>query len=405
MFSRVAHQAKSMVQPAPVASLTRPVSLTAARLPASFHSSAAQTPRSGVTAAFSQQLLSGALGIAVSRRWPREQDGWDGQRLISPAGQHARQAALDKPLSDETVGALRQWHAHKTGHGVPPELTSRMVRIGMVKAIDRPTEWALIDHGQGLVVGLRDLAIGPGDVVAEQEYDFPMLGVRLAMDGAKVFLTHSNAERTRMVDEELARYREGRTYPILKKGPDGKLAPSTADHSQAARHVARQLVAATGSAFDALPKDVGFKALISRCAFDVMDPRAVDASVRQAGRLLQPGGGLVFEFAHPASRMVPAEGGLSLRTTGLREIEDAVNAAGLGLRRLFVNFRFVDENGTGLIIDRCVLPDEDGRINLHKADAAAWSGWDEVAGQIEWRGRPLHVFVSGLFLKDGKGRG
>lgn len=49
--------------------------------------------------------------------------------------------------------------------------------------------------------------------------------------------------------------------------------------------------------------------------------------------------------------------------------------------------------------------DADGRISLCNADAAAWSGWDEICQWKDLWGLPVNGKVSGLFLKEGKAKG
>ena len=105
-----------------------------------------------------------------------------------------------------------------------------------------------------------------------------------------------------------------------------------------------------------------------------------------------------------------AEAEVSMGHVGLdefRDIEDAAAQAGLGLRVLWITFRRADEPAPGrdVIAARRVLPDPDGRIHPHKADAAAWSGWQAIAQQPGLKGLPLCIKASGLFLKEGKGKG
>lgn len=400
MLSTIANHARSLAYRAPTGPIARVLPLMVTRTQAGVHPPATQGLRPGATSTLSRQLWSGAPSPDHSREWPADRDAWDGQVAITPAGLEARQASLVRPASPQEIRVARDDHACRTGAGVAPGLSALTTRIGMMLTAGSSTEELLERFGPGVAAGLRELEVGPGDAVAEHVPNLPALSVRLAMEGVKAFITVPYPARLREVHDELDRYREGKGFGVRTIGSDFKPLRSDAYLEELARKAAGNLVALPGSGFGELPKDVRFKALISRSAFDYLDFHAVDASVRDAGGKLQPGGGLVFEFSHSAGRPVPASAGVRLNRIGFRDLEDAVEEAGLRLRHLHVTFRRTDDPGREVIPARRVLQDADGRISLRKADAAAWSGWDEICERIDLRDLPVNVEVSGLFLKD-----
>jgi len=406
MFSRVAHHARSVVPHGAVVPLPRATALAAAsRLPhgsLSASSSSSLVPRAAAGASVSRQLSSGALQAGTSRDWPAEGDAWDGQAAVTPAGLAARQAMLHLPASQAELQEAQNDHFCRTGIGVKPEQSELTTRIGMLMSIERPLRVLLEGFGPGVAQGLQALQLGPGDVVAEHAPNFPSLAVRLALDGVTAYLTVPWPHRLREVRDELARYSQGQPLAMRTLSKDLKPMRPNEYYPAAARRAASHLTALPGTGFESLPEGVKCKALISRRAFDYLDFHAADATVREAGRRLLPGGGLVFEFSHTAGRPVPASAGVRMNRVGFRDLEDAAQEAGLSLRHLHVAFLQPGTQGAEAIPARRVLQDADGRIDLRKADAAAWSGWDEICQRIDLRNMPVSVEVSGLFVKEGK---
>ncbi len=409
MIASITHRAMSVVQGGPAVRHSQPLALPVVRGLAPAASSSTRAPRMDLAFPRVRHSSSGAGPVVYFRDWPAAQDGWNGQWKMTPEGQAARQAMLQAGASQGEVRRVRLEHMWRTGQGWPQELCATTMRTSMAIGLECTLAQLMLGQGPGLEQGLRTLAICAGDAVAEHEYDSPSLGVRLALDGAKVFITHSQPLRVKAVSDELERFKDGKSFPLRTVTPDGAFCFPHDHHPRAAREVARHLVSLPGHGpgFIGLPEGLRFKALISRNAFDCMDFHAVDAAVREAGCRLQPGGGLAFEFSHSAGRPTPASAGVRLNRIGFRDIEDAAAQAGLGLRVLWITFRRADEPAPGrdVIAARRVLPDPDGRIHPHKADAAAWSGWQAIAQQPGLKGLPLCIKASGLFLKEGKGKG
>lgn len=409
MFSTVARHVRPVLQSQSVAramQLAQPVTRTLTRLPSA--ASLAEIPArisATSTSNLARALSTGAPKGDPARDWPAAGDAWDGVRQISPAGVGACRAALGTPLAREAVRAVQRERAYRTGEGIDPALSEQTTRIGMALGLDRTPERLTRDEGPGVAAGLQALAIGPGDGVAEHDPDLPGLSVRLAHDGARVGLALSHPARLREVSGELERFRDGKPMIVQTMGPDLKPVRTQEEFIEGARAAARQLTVVPGPGLRALPEDVRLKAVISRGAFDHLPLPAIQAVVREAGSRLQHGGGLVFDFTHAASRPVAPKASERMGRIRFRDIEEALRDAGLGLQSLYVTFRLADQACLQALPTRRVLADQDGRIPLHKADAAAWSGWDEFARQPGLAGRPLQVGVSGLFLKDGKAKG
>lgn len=276
------------------------------------------------------------------------------------------------------------------------------VHFSMVVAMERELDDVLEADDLGVREGLRALKIGEGDVVAEHDPVNPALAARLALDGARSFITTSRPECLRAHAVELKSCQEGRPVAMRALGKDLKPRLPAQHYADCASQLAQRLTVVPGNGFAALPRDLRYKALISRNAFDFMELPDIQACVRDAGRLLQPGGGLVFQFAHKAGRQAPASVDARMNRTGFGEIEGAVKDAGLSLRALCVEFTTTGWIKAPAIPVRRVLPDADGRISLRKAEAAVWSGWNEIFQFWGTACPPAQVDVSGLFVKDGK---
>lgn len=404
MFSTLANHVRSVVRSPSAMQWSRPVALTALRLPVA-RIQGGMASRIGGAHTFSARWMAGAPAGGRLRPWPAPEDAWDGAQQISPDGARACRAALETRLSRQAIDEARRKHAYRTGSGIDPELSLRATRIGMAMGLERSLQRVTHDDGPGVAAGLHALAIGPGDSVLEHDPDLPSLAVRMALDGADVYLALSHPARLREVNAEMDRYRRGDAPSIRTLRPDMKPLWPDEHYTEGARTVARRLTVVPGPGVDAVPEDVRLKALITRGAFDCLALPAIDATVRGLGRRLAPGGGLVFEFAHAASRPVPAVPGGGLGRIRFRDIAQALRDAGLDLQCLYVSFRIAGDPQRAVLAARRVLPDADGRISLTKADAAAWSGWNEISGQHDMQGRPLRVNVSGLFVKQGQAKG
>lgn len=401
MFSKVSGGAALFLQGSSMPCVARSSAFVARRVLLPSGPLPVTSSRSGAASALSRSLAGPPPASFIHRDWPSARDGWYGTAPHATAGGIARQASLDAPASPAEIDFARQAHAQRTGEGVDPGLATATIQVSMNMALERSREEALKGDGPGVVEGLRGLAIGAGDAVAEQAPERAALPVCMAMEGVTFFVALPDPLRLRDYNAELERFREGHTRGIRTLGLDLKPLRPPQHFIEGAQAVSRQLTAVPGSGFEKLPKDTRFKALISRGVFDYLDRHEIDASVRDAGRLLQPGGGLVFDFSHAAGRPVPAEAGVQRNRLCFQDIEDAVHGAGLGLRSLYVTFRFADDPGQKVIPTRRVVADATGRIDLRKADAAAWSGWNEIFFRHDKHGRPVHIDVSGVFVKDG----
>lgn len=111
---------------------------------------------------------------------------------------------------------------------------------------------------------------------------------------------------------------------------------------------------------------------------------------------------MVFEFAHAAGQPAPDTAGIQLNKISFRQIEDAIRESGLQLHDLYVTFRWADNPQQQAIPTRRVAANEQGGLCLRRADAAAWSGWDEIFRQPQLHGRPVRIDASGLLLKPEK---
>lgn len=385
--------------PTPLSRLAAPA---VARLAPSAPAQPLMAQRLAATSVISRHLSLRASAEPQVRDWPAAGEAADGAGGLGPSGKLAWQAALHARPSREEIHQAREIHARRTGQGIHPGLSALTTRVGMAMALESSRDDLVAGEGPGVAAGLRDLAIGPGDAIAEQDPLLPSLGVRLALDGARAFITVSHPARLREVTDELERYRQGRPLGLRTVGLDFKPLLSQAHFVDRARAVSRQLLVLPGPGFGILPLHLRFKALVARSAFDYLDRPRIQTAVRDAGRCLQPGGGLVFEFAHAAGRAVPASAGVALGQISFREIEDALRQADLCLRSLYVTYHLAGDPDRPVIPTRRVRSDADGRIPLQKADAAAWSGWDEIARHADLQGRPVRIQASGLFVKQAQ---
>ncbi len=362
-------------------------------------------------AVVTRQIRSGAwLSRAVSvvsrpsfceRDWPLPHDHWRSGPDTEAAGQSAHPAWREAPARASYI--FQAGAAQEPSPGdCDVAQTALTTRIAMVIGLERSKEDLLLAQGPGVAAGLRDLAVVPGDAVAEQQPATPGLAVRFALEGAQTYVVMAHPARLAEVKDELDRYRDGRCLGVRSMTLDFKRRWPESHYTEGARTVAEHLSVLRGLDFSALPDGIRFKALISRGVFEYMDLPRIAATLRSAGQVLHPGGGLVFEFPHAASQLLVTRGQVTLSRIGFHQIEGPLRDAGLRLRSLFVTFRDAHQSATCLIATRRVLPDADGAIDLHKADAAAWSGWDEIVQQRESQDRPVRIEVSGLFVKQGQ---
>lgn len=401
MFSKIAHHSRSVLQQAPRLPLScarafvmswKPQAVSAARV----------VPHPGVAiAGLSRNLSVATTGRSDSRDWPGMDGEGEAQRWSADA-ERVRQACLAGRGNRMASLARAYPCADQMGSGLATLTTQACMHMGLATL----REELLEREAPGVVEGLRQLAIAPGDLVIDQDPAQPSLAVRLALEGIRTVVTLSSEARLQDVSDELVRYQSGRTAGLRRLRLDLHPSAPEPDHADSARTVARHLRAVGGPDLSAVPREARYKAVLSRSAFDFMELRDIHRTLRDAGRLLQAGGGLVFEFSHAAGWSEPAEpDGSQQRCIDFSQIAQAVQRAGLDLRHLHVAFRFVDNPSRAVIPARRVRPDRSGVIDLRLADAAARSGWEEIARQSSVAGRPVRISASGLFVKQGPTKG
>lgn len=407
MFSKVAGHLACAFQTPPGASLAQPLAATAARrlAPANalWRTVAAGAQRHDTAMAVRARSVSFmAAPPARQRDWPATSDVDDGIEEISTAGTLARRAAVDATPTRAAVHQVREAHAVMRGQGIDPSVSAAITSMCMTMGLERSLDELLATEAPGVAAGLRRLAIAPGDAVGEHDPADPGLAVRLALEGAHTFVALSYPTRYHEISRELDRYRGGTPTGMRQLANDLQPLRPQRHYEQASAEVGRHLRLVQGGGFGALPRESDYKALLSRGVFQYLDALGIDSAVRSAGRMLQPGGGLVFDFAHAAGQPAPAHAGVQLNKIQFSQIEDAVESAGLQLRCLYVTFRSADNPAHQVIPTRRVLTNKAGRIGLCRADAAAWSGWNEIYRQPRLHGQPVLIDVSGLLVKPEK---
>lgn len=408
MFNKIAGHAKSVFHSSSIARLSRPAAITAAQVAPARSTRLSSAPgltRAGEMASSVRSRSASFLPMAPTRTgatplrdWPAASDPGEDIEDITTAGTAARRAADQAPRE---VAAKRETEelAFRTGIGIDPDYSASVTGISMVFGLERSAGKLLENEGPGIAAGLRELDIQPGDAVAELNPTEPGLAVRLALDGARTYLALSFPNRHREISAELQRYADGKTYPLRTRVPDADPLPA-AHYHEGARKVASQLTAVKATSFRALPQDIPYKALITRGALEILDREAIEATFRDAARLLQPGGGLVFEFAHAAGTPSHPKARVKLNKIEFRQLDEAARRSGLALKCLNVRFRLAESPQVHVIPARRVPGDTEGVVDLRKADAAAWTGWNEIARLDGHPAQPVLVDVSGVFVKQ-----
>lgn len=403
MFSKVAGHLACAFQTPAGAALSQPVAVAARRLAPASHlwrTVAAGADRHDATLAVRSRSVSFMPSAPVRQRdWPTASDVDDGIEEITTAGTIARRAALDAAPTRAAVHQVREAHAVMSGQGIDPSVSAAITNMCMTMGLERSLDELLAQEAPGIAAGLRQLGIVPGDAVGEHDPKDPGLAVCLALDRVHTYLAQAYPSRYHEISRELGRYRDGTPTGMRQMGNDLHPLRPQQHYAQAASEAARHLRVVQGAGFDSLPKEVAYKALVSRGVFQYLDTQGIDRAVRSAGRLLQAGGGLVFDFAHAAGQPAPANAAVRLNPIEFRQIEDAIEDAGLQLRCLYVTFRSADNPAQQVIPTRRVVTNRAGRIGLCRADAAAWSGWNEICRHSRLNGKPVLVDVSGLLVK------
>ncbi len=314
----------------------------------------------------------------------------------------ARAATLDAARASRGTAVRHEVRerAFRTGEGIEPGYAASVTAINMVFGLSRPAERLLAQDGPGVAAGLRTLAIAPGDRVAELDPDSPDLAVHLALQGSRAFLVLTHPARQREIGAELDRFAQGQTDPIRELSPDFKPLHPPEHYRDGARAVARHLSLVKGTGLGDLPYGTGFKALFARGVFEYLDTPAIEAALADAGRLLVPGGGLVFEFAHAAGTPSHPQSPKRLNRVSFRQLDAAARRAGLGLQCVNVRFRVPDRPQQALIPTRRVREDAKGWVHPDLADTAAWTGWNEIARLDKHTPQPVLVDVSGVYVKQ-----
>lgn len=398
MFSTIAGHVKSAFHGAPVARLAEPSALAVARVAPGRHTllTSSGAPRAWDIAPSvrSRSASFGVPGRPQPRDWPTAGDVQRGTPEGIAAARAANRAPQDRAISRE----IRE-RAFRTGEAIEPGYAATVTGMNMVFGLSRPTERLLSEDGPGVADGLRALAIAPGDAVAELDPDSPGLVVRLTLEGARTFLALSHPARHREVSAQLERFAQGTTDPVRELGPDFKPLHPPQYYADGARKVAQALTLVRGPGFGALPQGIPFKALIARGAFEYLDAQALEAALEEAGRILQPGGGLVFEFAHAAGTPSHPQARTKLNRTTFRKLDEPARRAGLALQCINVRFRPASHPQQQLIAARRVQGDAQGHVDPTLADWAAYTGWNEIARLKDHEAQPVLIDVSGVFVK------
>lgn len=407
MFNKIAGHAKSAFQSAPVARQIQSAALTAARVAPGQRSVlvASGAPRAWeVAPSVRSRSISSLIPNPHAkplRDWPAAGETGQEVETLTPAGTAARRAALEAPR----LGAARREReelAFRSGVGIEPGFAAEVNGINMVKGLERSRGMLLKEESPGVAAGLRELAIAPGDAVGELDPLEPTLAVHLALQGARTGVVLSSPVRYRELTLELNRFEKGKTHPVrIMLPPDFKHMHPPEHYSDGARKVARQMSLVEGKGFGALPQDTGYKALIARGVFEYLDLRAVEAALDDAGRMLQPGGGLVFEFAHAAGTPSHPQAPVKLNRIAFRQLDEAARRNGLALTCINVQFRAAERPDGDLIPPRRVAGDARGEVAPDTADAAALTGWNEIARLQAHKAQPVMVDVSGVYIKQG----
>lgn len=407
MFNKIAGHAKSAFQSVPVARQVQSAGLTAARVAPGQRSVqvACGAPRACEVApsvrSRSISFLFPNPHAKPVRDWPAA--GETGQEIeaLTTAGTAARRAALEAPRQ-WAAKREREELAFRSGVGIEPGYAAEVNGINMVKGLERSRDMLLKEESPGVAAGLRELAIAPGDAVGELDPLEPTLAVHLALEGARTGVVLSSPARHRELTLELKRFEKGKTHPVrIMLPPDFKHMHPPEHYSNGARKVARQMSLVEGKGFGALPQDTRYKALIARGVFEYLDLRAIEAALDDAGRMLQPGGGLVFEFAHAAGTPSHPQAPVKLNRVAFRQLDEAARRNGLALKCINVQFRQAERPDGDLIPPRRVAGDARGEVAPDKADAAALTGWNEIARLQKHEAQPVMVDVSGVFIKQG----
>lgn len=411
MLNKIAGQAKSAFHSSSFARMTQPAAIAASRvaparssLPSASsipHGSELSTSVRSRSASF--MPMPPGLGRPVPpspRDWPSVQDRPGDVEEISPAGTAARLAAAQAPRDRANRREAIEM-SFRTGAGIEPGYSQNVTGISMAFGLERSAEKLLEDEGAGVAAGLRELSLQPGDAVAELNPTEPGLAVRLAMDGARTWLLLSFPNRLSEVNKELERFAKGKTCGVRTFVPGVAPLPD-AHYREGARKVAGLLTPMKAASFSVLPQGVSYKALIARGVFELLDSSYADGLLRDAGRILEPGGGLVFEFAHAAGTSADPQSKVKLQRLEFRQLDEAARQSGLALKCMNVRFRLAETPHEHVIPARRVVADADGIVDLRKADAAAWTGWNEIARVGNHKAQPVLVDVSGVFVKAGK---
>ncbi len=332
--------------------------------------------------------------------WLRADDQPDGPMESIEAGRQAR-ATLRRevPRHEGRHSAGRAALADQSRQAIEqhPHLHTALLASSMLAGLEHSLPEILERQAPGIAHGLKLLALKPGDAVADFDPGDLSLPVRLALEGCKVTLLHSDLLTSARLYDEVVAYERGRPRGMPRQRPDGQPWLSTREYRQLARQAGWNLSVYPASRYwNQLAMQEPWRALLSRGRLAFQDEAEAVAEFKAAARLLARGGGLLFQMPHGAGEPQPANAGWTRRLLQMGQIEDAACSQGLRLRCAHITFHSPGVELGTLLEPRQVAPECSGWVDFHNVDAAAWDGWCELQRDTQIRHHPMTVEVSGL---------